>query len=487
MVKPLGPSPLGVGVPAESERASRRYLLLFAAVVLFEAALLGSVAARLGVDADEGFYAFAAREVHSGQRIYTDFFFPQMPYLPYVTAPFLDADAPSIMPGRAVNVVSGALTAGLLAWAAAAWSGRMAVGLTVGAMLAASPLYLLLLSVGKTYGLANLGLVAAFLLLARPQLGIAGAALAGACAAVALGARLPAAAAVVVLAAWSLRHGGRPFLAFAAGGVVASLPWLVVFARDPEAFWFCNFGFHELRREITDFGAIVSQKANVLAKWTLLPQNFLLWVLAAVGVWREPRIGVPALACALALALGYLAATPTYLQYFLQLMPFLVIAAVPAIAVLVDRRVLLGIAAIVSLVGLGWALRPPADGSKRAERIEAWRLDHVTEVAAYLRDHTRPGDRILSWWEGYPLLAHREGFTGVGFWESNVAKKLPPERRRRHHVLGREEVAALIETRAPALIVFPEGTWEEHAAAVAAGYHRVRTFGALQVWAPRAD
>ncbi len=39
------------------------------------------------IDGDEGYYATAARLVSEGRTPYLDFFYPQMPLLPYVYAP----------------------------------------------------------------------------------------------------------------------------------------------------------------------------------------------------------------------------------------------------------------------------------------------------------------------------------------------------------------------------------------------------------------
>ncbi len=40
------------------------------------------------LDGDEGYYAAAARLVTEGQTPYVDFFYPQMPLVPYAYAPF---------------------------------------------------------------------------------------------------------------------------------------------------------------------------------------------------------------------------------------------------------------------------------------------------------------------------------------------------------------------------------------------------------------
>ena len=73
------------------------------------------------------------------------------------------------------------------------------------------------------------------------------------------------------------------------------------------------------------------------------------------------------------------------------------------------------------------------------------------------------------------------GFDGVGFWESNVAKKLAADERRRVHVMGREELVRLVRDAEPALIVFAEGTWQEVRVAARERYRLATTFGSIQI------
>ena len=75
-----------LGAPAAGRRP---WLLLFVVVCGAEVALLGALAARGVVQVDEGFYMTAGWRVLAGRRLYADFFFPQMPYLPYVEAAVL--------------------------------------------------------------------------------------------------------------------------------------------------------------------------------------------------------------------------------------------------------------------------------------------------------------------------------------------------------------------------------------------------------------
>ncbi|MCK6555438.1 hypothetical protein L6Q96_12795 [Candidatus Binatia bacterium] len=452
-------------------------------VALAEMGLLGVMAAQRIVNADEGFYALAGARVLGGGVPYADFFFPQMPYMPYLQAAAFAVAGHSLLVGRAVSVIAGGVLAGLMAGTATRWSDSAGVGVTVGAMFAAHALPMSYLPIVKPYAVAGLAAVGALVLLMGPTApgtwrGLA----AGACAALAVGARLPAAAVGPVLLLLALRAGWRTTAAFIAGGVLGSLPWLVVAAIDPGNFWFNNFGFHSLRREISGVTAIVAQKGIVLVKWLLLPQNALLWAGAAYGAWRTPRFALPPLACALAIGAVYMAATPTYLEYFVQVMPFLLLAAVPAVATLLRRRALLAAVAAVYLVGLVVARRTAPDDTGRGEKDRLWNLTTVQEVARHIEEHTAEGDRILSWWEGYPWLAHRQGYLGVGFWEANAARKVAPEARERYHLLHRDDVRTLVERGAPRMVVVPDGVWNDLQAGLDANYAPAVRFGAIQVF-----
>ena len=46
---------------------------------------------------------------------------------------------------------------------------------------------------------------------------------------------------------------------------------------------------------------------------------------------------------------------------------------------------------------------------------QLWRQETVQEVVRQIQLHSSAGDRVLSWWEGYPPLSDRPGFIGVGF------------------------------------------------------------------------
>src|SRR5262249_44719464 len=153
---------------------------------------------------------------------------------------------------RGLSIVAAALSAALLA--RIVWRDAHDVLTTVLALLlfVASALMINSLAVTKTAALVNLCLLGAYGPLA---LGLAErplwAFVAGVSAGIGVGVRLPLAAVVPVFLVLAARCGVRSLLAFAAGGLVASLPWIIAALRSGDAFWFCNVTFHQLRREIS--------------------------------------------------------------------------------------------------------------------------------------------------------------------------------------------------------------------------------------------
>jgi hypothetical protein len=453
---------------------------LFVACFAVALLVLATVAAYRGVNADEGFYLAASWRVLSGQRLYADFFFPQMPYLPLLQAGVLSVSGAGLGAGRMISVVGGALLTGILAVAAARATGNRSAGAAVAAAYLGHALVLKYVSIGKPYGLADLASVGAFVLLAGPRVGIPRGILAGIGAAVAVGTRLPTLAVTPVLLWLAARRDRRTLGAFVRGAAVASTLCLWAATQDPGNFWFGNVGFHALRREISGVAPVLLQKGAVLLKWVLWPQNLVLCALAATGLALR-RQAAPAVAAAAVMAMVYLTATPTYLEYFVQVVPFLLLAAAPAIDAGLRRRTRAAVLAAVYAVALVVALRSPPDASPRGAKAQMWRRTTVDAVVDYLRANSGENDRILSWWQGYPILAQRQGFDGVGFWESNVAKKLAADERRRVHVMGREELVRLVRDAEPALIVFAEGTWQEVRVAARERYRLATTFGSIQI------
>lgn len=467
----------------------RRGGVVVAGVTIVQAVLLGWWASRRGLNADEGFYLAASRAVLEGRRLYADVFFPQMPYLPTMEAVVFSVTGVSLAAGRALCVVAGALGAGIVA--ALTWRDERRVGvvLAVAVLYAGSGVLLTSLSIVKTYALANLALLGALFLLTGPGPISSGRAfVAGMAAAIAIGVRLAIAPAALLFAALAMRSGFGRLVAFACGGILASLPWLASVWQSPEHFWFCNVSFHSLRREMIGAGTMFEQKLSVIAKWVFVPQHIVLWSLVGVGLFLAPRRTWPAAACTAVLAVAYAMATPTYLEYTAQFIPFMLIVATPAVGGLLRRPAWAGAVLAGYLLAIYPFVRAVADDDVIAAKRSLWDLQTVTAVSQAVQHETGPSDRILSWWEGYPVLSQRPGFDGVGFWESNVAKKVSPGDAKRYHLLQRSDLEALVALRVPRAVVIADGEWDYlRPALAAAGYVSAHRVDAVEIYVPPRD
>jgi 4-amino-4-deoxy-L-arabinose transferase-like glycosyltransferase len=450
------------------------------------ALILGYWATIRGVNQDEGFYIRAGVDVLQGQRLYADVFYPQMPYLPWAEAALFDTFGVSLLTARALSVLASAFSAGLvvlIVWR----QSRSVLGTLLALLLfAASGVMLNGLAVAKTYGLANLFMLAGLALLLNEKGGARWHVLAaGLALGAAIGVRLPVAAVTPIFAFLAWQKGKSAAILFLAAMGVASLPWVVMAIQAPDHFWFCNVTFHVLRREMVELSAILWQKAGVVAKWLFFPQHLIVWILAGAGFWLAPRkTWAPAL-CVLLLAAVYAATTPTYVEYATQFFPLLLVVAGPALARLSERPAAGAVIGALYLLTLYPAVRSTPEDSPLAAKRKLWARETIAEVSAFVRDHTEPSDPVLSWWEGFPALSGRPGINGVGFWQSNVAKKLDAETAQKYHVTRQEQLRRLLRERYPAAVVVAEGQWKRFRPLLEDGYQQAHEVHGIEIFLRR--
>jgi len=246
-----------------AERWIRRHPgTVFAILVIAYAGALIAFASQRPIDADEGFYAAAARLASEGGVVYRDFFFPQTPALPHLYAPaFLSSS--SLYGLRIFSALLGAAglaVAGVLL--VRRHRARPEVWIPALVLLAMDP-YLASWSVTvKTHATTNLLLLLLLLLLDRAvdterwplHGGI------GLVAALLVFTRLlyaPAVGACLAWYAWVLFSAprsvptsapagrrGTPLAACLAGLAVGLLPMLLLAALEPAATHFDNLGYH---------------------------------------------------------------------------------------------------------------------------------------------------------------------------------------------------------------------------------------------------
>ncbi|MBI4514437.1 MAG: hypothetical protein HY699_01295 [Deltaproteobacteria bacterium] len=450
-------------------------------LLLLQALLLVWMVFHRRINPDEGFYLAASRQVAAGQVLYRDYFYPQMPYLPYLFAPLVLAGLPLLTAARITAAACSIVLSWVLYRESARWQLSATARLALFACFVLHGLKLSTHATAITHAPSDLLAFVSFIAIERARPGWA-----GLCLGLAVGCRLPLLPLLPAYAAGLWWHGrARALLPLAAGFALALAPAGILALIDPANFIFGNYSFHALRGNFADPIAAAWQKAAVLLKWLLFPQNLLLLLVTAGAGASVPVL--PAVACVL-IGAALLQATPTYLIYAVQLLPFLFAAAAPGMQRLARHRRALATTVAVYVLCLlpTLGLSPISVFSEEGEaKNRLWSRPTVAAVVALIQRHSRPNDPVLSWWEGYPTFAGRPGYRGVGFWEANMARKLAEPQAAARHCLTLGRIGALISAGEPQVIVTVPTTWSDFQPQINARYERVGTIDAVQVYARR--
>jgi Dolichyl-phosphate-mannose-protein mannosyltransferase len=425
------------------------------------------------VDGDEGVYAYAARLVRHGRLPYRDFFYEQMPLLPFVYGGWTAIWGDSWYAVRGLSVVF-ALAAGGLVYAHVAARHGRGLGLVTLALYALSGLVLGYFTIVKTFALATLLLLGA--LIAVEGRSRSRWLLAGLLAGLAVDTRLVFAAAVPALAV-AARRRLPPFLGGLALGLV---PSFVLLALAPHQFVFDNLRYHG---EKTAHGLVgdPGQKARTAANLVGFGQTdhavglqfALLLILTAVALWLLRRRVPLAAGVGALLGLACFLPTPTYVQYFCVVVPFMALTVAEAAA---GRRAALALGAMLVpyAAAAGFAFAHDVETSPLLEPSVA----SVNRVSDAIERRSHPGERVLASWPGYLFPTHAEAFPGyTNHFAPAVAAHVSEAEARRVHVVSDAQLEADIRARRPRLVVFrnwvttpPFATWE---GALRAGRYRL--------------
>jgi hypothetical protein len=462
------------------------------------------------VAADEGFYLSAARLVSEGKTPYLDFFYPQTPLLPYFYGIFFSIWSPSWLVARLVTAGVSATLATLLygaVWRKASLT-RARWALLLFLCTGMVPAWFL---VAKAYALPTLLLFVSTLLYERsnsPRAGwIAfGSGLAGG---LAVGCRLLLVPAVAVLGLATLFQKNRQTLiGFGAGIAVSLVPSLILFALQPDIFHFNNLGYHSLRSELSGLTAL-TQKLEVVInlfwptierdgggiQFLLLVGGVLLFLAQIVRRTRESTIYVP-LICTLFIV--HLIPTPSWVQYFSHLIPFMLVIGATALPsprqakTWVGRGSLRVFLALVIGIYLGTGLiyyyRYLISGqgvrgisSKVREESRSVFLDNLGDR---LNDFVPAGVAVLTVWPGYLVSSHAAYLSGFEnqFW-LRVGDQLTDQERLRYKIAHRKDLAEAIATgRSPYFLLGKKRTKLEERSLAAGSYQFLEGFGEVALY-----
>ena len=426
---------LALGAVLVAVGRMRTRLLVVALGIALAAVYVPMALFRL-VDADEGIYLLNAKLVMGGKLPYHDFFYPQMPLLPYVYGLWMKLFGVSWYSGRLLSALF-AVALGLLLYAhVARLTGSHPLGILAASLFASSTLGLAWLSPVKTFSLATFLLFASYAVVFsrrhRWKYFVSG---------LLLGLAIDVRLYLVVVIPLILVHlvrtetGDRRLQVarFTVGLVIALLPNEFFLLVDPDVYLFNVLGVHGIR---SPFGLVglASQKIELLTdllgvnptygggslQFTLL---LLLNAAALAATLRSKELPPLAAGIAVAIIVVSLLPTPTYAQYFSIAVPFLIVNAVFGCARLRDElsspagRVLRRyVHALFAAFLVAYLLPAPfaayrytvggdkVPGVFTRQNAPSWTIPMIRQVSRAIDEAAPvPSGETLSWWPGYLL------------------------------------------------------------------------------------
>jgi Dolichyl-phosphate-mannose-protein mannosyltransferase len=446
------------------------------------------------IDADEGFYLLASRLVLLHKIPYLDFFYTQMPLLPYVYGSWMHFFGESWLTGRALSACLTA-TLGMLLYAhICTQTGKWAAGVIAALLFSCTTLIFAWLPIVKTFALSSVLLFACYMVASRFtafsskwSFGFSGFLLG-----LSIETRLYFAVLAPVLLLWiyrnvELRKKWTALLVFLGGLLIATVPSFYLLAIDPNAYLFNNVGYHAIRSDSGLIGGIGQKLAVVIEALITGPHgNGLqlgLLFLVSLSLVQKKRLAGPArlaFELAIVLAVVCLLPTPAYVQYFCVVVPFLLVATVcPLTSVLADpngkRSTLLKTAICGASLSIYFAM---VIGDYRKYFITGeglngiyfkkdpanWTLPAVRAVSGAVDEFANSGESVMSFWPGYifeskaipyPRFENDAGRT--------ISATLTDSQLTKYHLVSRSIIEAEIAGRKPRIVVVGnQEYWHEH-------------------------
>jgi len=477
-------------------------------LIAVQLALLVFFAFNRLVDGDEGFYLSAAREVAEGHTLYADFFYPQMPYLPYIFSVFAGHGFTTLYMTRLASVLAALLTTILFYLALRKLvTDRATVNILL-FLYVFSGSVIAWHSTAKTFAWTDLFLMAAFYFLVWfmrfPrwwQLSLIGVALA-----LAVNTRLVLAPLVLVFYLPMVANSGRRWfnrtLAYVIPMVIVSLPSLKYLINDTKRFMFDNLGFHFMRNPGVEFPQSFYQKLEVIGKILINPQFLIIIILAAIAFWSWKRIGTGrgwrnflvsprnvAGITALVLAIVYILPNPTHQQYYVQVIPFVLMASSRGLSSFIESlkskksvtslRKTAAAVAIIYLLGITpyfvvyiGAIRD-CDGHTN--------LDNLRRISDTLNNHGEDGP-ILAELPLVSVLANKEPVGGVEFLGFEYPLPLDKGEMRYYRLALNEDLERILTQKEVSYYVVVNQPPEELANATEANYELEGTYERFRIY-----
>lgn len=499
---------------------TQKQQLVFWLLLVFQIILLLTFVFFRLIDFDEGPYLSAAHLVKEGKLPYIDFFYPQMPYLPYAYALVSSHGFPSLYYGRLISLIAGIFLSILLFWFANKLFRDENLSLTLFFLYGFNGLVLSWHSVVKTLVFSDLFGFLSFIFFAlylsskenkfpqRANPTLTGKLFwAGFFVGIAFNFRftfflillIEGIMIFVLPPCESLKKRIMDTVLLVSAAILASPLAIYLFFKNPEAFVFGNIKFHQLWGldliKMTLWG-----KLYTFSKFIFYPQNLFILVLAIISMlWLgkklirekklalEDKIVIFALCISLVMIATSFLMSPTIFQYYEQTLPYLLIPSAPVLAKLIyrckDKKLLRRsfavfylLSAIPFMLVFIFAIRP---------QDVPYSIDNTREVVEEVRRNSLTGETILSGWPGYVILSKGEPVPGMetfGWW---IIDLLSPEQMKNYKLLGRQGISRMISAKKVNVIIEDKWFLCDFEELIKANYNLVSTLQFAKIYIKR--
>ncbi len=488
-------------------RLTRNQKIAFWTILLLQICLLLVFVFFRLIDYDEPSYISAGFMVANGKLPYVDFFYAQMPYLPYLLAPVSGYGLNSLFWCRLISALAALILGVFLFRAAHEFSGDPQASLAAFFLYGFNGLLLTWHSTAKTLVVADLFGFLSFFFLVRFLIGgynrrSAWILLSGLCMGLAVNFRLTFSVVWLISVALifflsegrSSKQKLTAVLVFCLGTAVSSSLGIYLFLKDSWAFVFDNLTYHQILGLDYIRMSLIGRLFTVF-KFVLYPQNLFILIAAAVslvvvarghkdfsGLVRKHKATFSALAFAGGLTVVSLCISPTTFQHYEQALPYLLISSVPGLGLLIAkwsktaRWAGAGLYAllIVPFVAIFiFAIR---------DRDKPYPIGEVQRVVKIVRQNSERGQMVLSTWPAYAVFAQREPVPGLETWGWEVVPLLSELQLRGAKLISKEGTEELISERKPVMVVDWEWFCSQFAEVLEPNYRLLGSVGPTLIY-----
>ena len=449
---------------------------------------------------DEGFYLYAAKNVFSGQALYFDFFYPQMPLLPFVYGAWFKIFGATWYSARLLCaffcVALGLLLFEQLRFLRNAFLAWVAIVLFITSNFV-FPWY----TTSQTYALTCFLLFCSYFLFSsssnqqqqslysrRIKLLLAGIAF-GLCVSTRL-MMLGLGPFVLLYIILNSKGRSRTLLTeqlglLGLGALIGLAPSLYYCLADFDRFYFNNFAYHLLRSEFSFwddlkhnfriFKVLLGLKESIKFKALQFGTLVLFSLVCLIfKILKREKINLAFYIIFGLLIINFLP-RPSYVQYFCILVPFLIITSLEGIAELCLSFKPLGrltgkIAQAVLLIFFLWFYfnKLPSDylrytktgdgviGIRTLEEAKHWNIKNISKISNAISIYSEAGEEVYSPWPGYLFQSHARAVKGFeNHFGLKIARKLEPSQRAKYNLLAGPELHKYLAQHSVALAAIP--------------------------------